>query len=61
MFLSICIHTLCLRINFVFLYANARAYVLNNVIPMKEIKLAYRSIKCILQNNPKKHIIYIIH
>jgi len=44
--------------NFVFLYARARAYVLANVTNTKEIKLEYKSIKCILQNNPvKKYIV----
>lgn len=48
-------HTLCLRMNFVFLYASARAYVLANVTSTKEIKLEYKSIRCILQNNPETH------
>lgn len=50
--INIYVYTLCLRMNFVFLYANARAYVLANVTNTKEIKLEYRSIRCILQNNP---------
>lgn len=56
-FLNLDIYTLCLRINFVFLYANARAYVLANVTSTNEIMLEYKSIKCILQNNPETYII----
>lgn len=48
-------YTLCLRMNFVFLYANAREYVLASVTTIKYTKLEYKSIKCILQNNPETH------